>query len=159
MPLVLLWPVTGIVCAQYPRTCRKRSSAKPPKSPSKFCLPGCAEFLWADAVTEMSPPFFLINVLNARVQGSPYLASMSVNPRRVAVAAWRQPRASLGDARGCTPPGDGGSACFTSLSNGNGRHHSDTQQLDASPTECEKHDEPQSTGSSWNIISPETDNM
>ncbi|XP_075869794.1 IQ domain-containing protein E isoform X2 [Nelusetta ayraudi] len=83
---------------KYPRTCRKRSSAKPPKSPR-----------------------------------SPYLASMSVNPRRVAVAAWRQPRASLGDARGCTPPGDGGSACFTSLSNGNDSSQTQRSDLHITP--------------------------
>lgn len=48
---------------------------------------------------------------------SPYLSSMNVNPRRAAVAAWRLPRASLGDTRGDTP-GEIGSARLTSLSNG-----------------------------------------
>ncbi|XP_068444870.1 IQ domain-containing protein E [Clinocottus analis] len=48
---------------------------------------------------------------------SPYLSSMNVNPRRAAVAAWRLPRASLGDTRGDTL-GESGSARLTSLSNG-----------------------------------------
>nr|XP_019958639.1 PREDICTED: IQ domain-containing protein E [Paralichthys olivaceus]XP_019958640.1 PREDICTED: IQ domain-containing protein E [Paralichthys olivaceus] len=48
---------------------------------------------------------------------SPYLSSLNVNPRRVAVAAWRLPRASLGDTRG-EAAGDSGSARLTSLSNG-----------------------------------------
>lgn len=48
---------------------------------------------------------------------SPYLSSLNVNSRRAAVAAWRLPRASLGDTRGDTP-GDMGSARLTSLSNG-----------------------------------------
>lgn len=34
---------------------------------------------------------------------SPYLASLNVNPRRAAVAAWRLPRASLGGSREGTP--------------------------------------------------------
>lgn len=37
------------------------------------------------------------------------------------MAAWRLPRASLGDTRGDSP-GDTGSARLTSLSNGHGRH-------------------------------------
>ncbi|XP_070780262.1 IQ domain-containing protein E [Enoplosus armatus] len=69
------------------RTRRKRSSGKPPPSPICICV------------------------------GSPYLSSLNVNPRRAAVAAWRLPRASLGDARGDTP-GESGSARLTSLSNG-----------------------------------------
>ncbi|XP_035001477.2 IQ domain-containing protein E [Hippoglossus stenolepis] len=48
---------------------------------------------------------------------SPYLSSLNVNPRRAAVAAWRLPRASLGDTRG-EAAGDCGSALLTSLSNG-----------------------------------------
>ncbi|KAF1394751.1 hypothetical protein PFLUV_G00004410 [Perca fluviatilis] len=48
---------------------------------------------------------------------SPYLSSLNVNPRRAAVAAWRLPRASLGDTRGDTPA-ESGSARLTSLSNG-----------------------------------------
>ncbi|KAM9856785.1 IQ domain-containing protein E [Aulostomus maculatus] len=48
---------------------------------------------------------------------SPYLSSLNVNPRRAAVAAWRLPRASLGDTRGDTPGGLS-SAHLTSLSNG-----------------------------------------
>ncbi|XP_062242925.1 IQ domain-containing protein E [Platichthys flesus] len=48
---------------------------------------------------------------------SPYLSSLNVNPRRAAVAAWRLPRASLGDTRG-EAAGDSGSALLTSLSNG-----------------------------------------
>ncbi|XP_034717825.1 IQ domain-containing protein E isoform X2 [Etheostoma cragini] len=48
---------------------------------------------------------------------SPYLSSLTVNPRRAAVAAWRLPRASLGDTRGDTPT-ESGSARLTCLSNG-----------------------------------------
>ncbi|XP_035491984.2 IQ domain-containing protein E isoform X2 [Scophthalmus maximus] len=48
---------------------------------------------------------------------SPYLSSLNMNPRRAAVAAWRLPRASLGDTRG-EATGDSGSARLTSLSNG-----------------------------------------
>uniref|UniRef100_G3PW23 IQ motif containing E n=1 Tax=Gasterosteus aculeatus aculeatus TaxID=481459 RepID=G3PW23_GASAC len=48
---------------------------------------------------------------------SPYLSSMNMNPRRAAVAAWRLPRASLGDTRG-DPLGGSGPARITSLSNG-----------------------------------------
>lgn len=51
--------------------------------------------------------------------GSPYLSSLNVNSRKAAVAAWRLPRASLGDTREDTP-GDITSARLTSLSNG---HH------------------------------------
>lgn len=144
MPFVLLPLVIGIACVQYPRTCRKRSSVKPPKSPSKFYLTGCGEFLFGRMLLPFTVRVVTIfSHAEHMCAGSPYLASMSVNPRRAAVAAWRQPRASLGDARGCTPPGDGGPACFTSLSNGNGRHHTDTQQPDNASTflnECVKGD-------------------
>ncbi|XP_041640378.1 IQ domain-containing protein E isoform X2 [Cheilinus undulatus] len=48
---------------------------------------------------------------------SPYLSSLNLNTRRAAVAAWRLPRASLGDTRGDTP-GESVSAHLASLSNG-----------------------------------------
>ncbi|KAM7009231.1 IQ domain-containing protein E isoform 2-T2 [Tautogolabrus adspersus] len=60
---------------------------------------------------------------------SPYLSSLNVNARRAAVAAWRLPRASLGDTTGDTP-GEGVSARLTSLSNG----HDASQKL---RSECE----------------------
>ncbi|KAJ4945087.1 hypothetical protein JOQ06_013625 [Pogonophryne albipinna] len=63
---------------------------------------------------------------------SPYLSSMNVNPRRAAVAAWRLPRASLGDTRGDTP-GDGGSARITSLSNGHDVSQTLRSEYDATP--------------------------
>ena len=66
-------------------------------------------------------------IVNIRV-GSPYLSSLNVNPRRAAVAAWRLPRASLGDTRG-EAAGDSGSALLTSLSNGHGRHRKKTPSL------------------------------
>lgn len=73
-----------------------------------------------------NPPSKLLACLCFCVHvGSPYLSSMNVNPRRVAVAAWRLPRASLGDTRGDTP-GDTGSARLTSLSNGHGRYCTNT---------------------------------
>lgn len=51
------------------------------------------------------------------------MSSLNVNSRRAAVAAWRLPRASLGDTRGDTP-GESVSAQLTSLSNGHhGRQH------------------------------------
>ncbi|XP_026214848.1 IQ domain-containing protein E isoform X2 [Anabas testudineus] len=56
---------------------------------------------------------------------SPYLSSLNVNSRKAAVAAWRLPRASLGDTREDTP-GDITSARLTSLSNG---HHDLSQML------------------------------
>ncbi|KAK1886283.1 IQ domain containing protein E [Dissostichus eleginoides] len=67
---------------------------------------------------------------------SPYLSSMNVNPRRAAVAAWRLPRASLGDTRGDTrgdTPGDGGSARITSLSNGHDVSQTLRSEYDATP--------------------------
>lgn len=57
---------------------------------------------------------------------------MNVNPRRVAVAAWRLPRASLGDTRGDTP-GESSSARLTSLSNGHGRSHANTAKPPQTP--------------------------
>ncbi|KAM9792298.1 IQ domain-containing protein E [Neosynchiropus ocellatus] len=48
---------------------------------------------------------------------SPYLSSLNMNTRRAAVAAWRLPRASLGDTRGDVT-GEMGFSCLTSLSNG-----------------------------------------
>ncbi|KAK5865552.1 hypothetical protein PBY51_019816 [Eleginops maclovinus] len=63
---------------------------------------------------------------------SPYLSSMNVNPRRAVVAAWRLPRASLGDTRGDTP-GDGGSARITSLSNGHDMSQTLRSEYDATP--------------------------
>ncbi|KAF7663434.1 hypothetical protein LDENG_00209660 [Lucifuga dentata] len=47
---------------------------------------------------------------------SPYLSSLNVNPRRAAVAAWRLPRASLGDTRENTLR-ETATAHLTSLSN------------------------------------------
>ncbi|XP_070683993.1 IQ domain-containing protein E [Pempheris klunzingeri] len=63
---------------------------------------------------------------------SPYLSSMNVNPRRAAVAAWRLPRASLGDARGDTP-GESGSARLTSLSNGHDASQTLRSECDVTP--------------------------
>ncbi|XP_044046585.1 IQ domain-containing protein E isoform X2 [Siniperca chuatsi] len=63
---------------------------------------------------------------------SPYLSSLSVNPRRVAVAAWRLPRASLGDTRGDTP-GEIGSARLTSLSNGHDVSQTQRSECDVTP--------------------------
>ncbi|XP_035515204.1 IQ domain-containing protein E isoform X1 [Morone saxatilis] len=63
---------------------------------------------------------------------SPYLSSMNVNPRRVAVAAWRLPRASLGDTRGDTP-GESGSARLTSLSNGHDASQTLRSEYDVTP--------------------------
>ncbi|KAM3864626.1 LOW QUALITY PROTEIN: IQ domain-containing protein E [Diretmus argenteus] len=53
---------------------------------------------------------------------SPYLSSLNMNPRRVAVAAWRLPRASPGDTRGGREDtfGETASGHLTSLSNGHG---------------------------------------
>lgn len=63
---------------------------------------------------------------------SPYLSSMNVNPRRAAVAAWRLPRASLGDTRGDTP-GESGSARLTSLSNGHDASQTLRSECDVTP--------------------------
>ncbi|XP_029315645.1 IQ domain-containing protein E [Cottoperca gobio] len=63
---------------------------------------------------------------------SPYLSSMNVNPRRAAVAAWRLPRASLGDTRGDTP-GESGSARLTSLSNGHDVSQTLRSECDVTP--------------------------
>ncbi|XP_076583788.1 IQ domain-containing protein E [Chaetodon auriga] len=63
---------------------------------------------------------------------SPYLSSMNVNPRRAAVAAWRLPRASLGDTRGDTP-GESGSARLTSLSNGHDASQTLRSEHDVTP--------------------------
>uniref|UniRef100_UPI0037E73EA9 IQ domain-containing protein E n=1 Tax=Semicossyphus pulcher TaxID=241346 RepID=UPI0037E73EA9 len=63
---------------------------------------------------------------------SPYLSSMNVNPRRAAVAAWRLPRASLGDTRGDTP-GESGSARLTSLSNGHDASQTLRSEFDVTP--------------------------
>nr|XP_020498701.1 IQ domain-containing protein E [Labrus bergylta] len=60
---------------------------------------------------------------------SPYLSSLNVNARKAAVAAWKLPRASLGDATGDTA-GEGVSARLVSLSNG----HDASQKL---RSECE----------------------
>ncbi|XP_075947680.1 IQ domain-containing protein E isoform X1 [Anarhichas minor] len=81
---------------------RKRSSTKPPLSPTCVCV------------------------------GSPYLSSMNVNPRRAAVAAWRLPRASLGDTRGDTLGGSG-SARLTSLSNGHDASQTLRSECDVTP--------------------------
>ncbi|KAK9540691.1 hypothetical protein VZT92_003128 [Zoarces viviparus] len=64
--------------------------------------------------------------------GSPYLSSMNVNPRRAAVAAWRLPRASLGDTRGDTLGGSG-SARLTSLSNGHDASQTLRSECDVTP--------------------------
>ncbi|KAM7419650.1 hypothetical protein PAMA_016645 [Pampus argenteus] len=61
---------------------------------------------------------------------SPYLSSLNVNPRRTAVAAWRLPRASLGDTRGDTP---GDSARLTSLSNGHDLSQMLRSECDVTP--------------------------
>ncbi|KAM8772023.1 IQ domain-containing protein E isoform 1-T2 [Acanthopagrus schlegelii] len=63
---------------------------------------------------------------------SPYLYSMNVNPRRAAVAAWRLPRASLGDTRGDTP-GESSSARLTSLSNGHDASQTLRSECDVTP--------------------------
>ncbi|XP_040891091.1 IQ domain-containing protein E isoform X2 [Toxotes jaculatrix] len=63
---------------------------------------------------------------------SPYLSSLNVNPRRAAVAAWRLPRASLGDTRG-EPTGEGGSARLTSLSNGHDLSQTLRSECDVTP--------------------------
>ncbi|XP_074485831.1 IQ domain-containing protein E isoform X1 [Sebastes fasciatus] len=63
---------------------------------------------------------------------SPYLSSMSVKPRRAAVAAWRLPRASLGDTRGDTPV-ESGSARLTSLSNGHDLSQTLRSECDVTP--------------------------
>ncbi|KAE8300460.1 IQ domain-containing protein E [Larimichthys crocea] len=63
---------------------------------------------------------------------SPYLSSMNMNPRRAAVAAWRLPRASLGDTRGDTP-GESGSARLTSLSNGHDASQTLRSECDVTP--------------------------
>ncbi|XP_056266014.1 IQ domain-containing protein E isoform X3 [Pseudoliparis swirei] len=57
---------------------------------------------------------------------------MSVNPRRAAVAAWRLPRASLGDTRGDTL-GESGSARLTSLSNGHDVSQTLRSECDVTP--------------------------
>ncbi|XP_077574464.1 IQ domain-containing protein E isoform X2 [Stigmatopora nigra] len=54
------------------------------------------------------PPIFLISCA-----GSPYRSSLSMNHRKVALSAWKLPRASFCD----TPGGEMGPARFTSLSN------------------------------------------
>ncbi|XP_040000712.1 IQ domain-containing protein E isoform X2 [Xiphias gladius] len=63
---------------------------------------------------------------------SPYLSSLNVNPRRAAVAAWRLPRASLGDTRGETT-GEMGSARLTSLSNGHDLSQMLRSECDVTP--------------------------
>ncbi|XP_032384546.1 IQ domain-containing protein E isoform X2 [Etheostoma spectabile] len=63
---------------------------------------------------------------------SPYLSSLNVNPRRAAVAAWRLPRASLGDTRGDTPT-ESGSARLTSLSNGHDVSQTLRSECDVTP--------------------------
>ncbi|KAG8014619.1 IQ domain-containing protein E [Nibea albiflora] len=63
---------------------------------------------------------------------SPYLSSMNMNPRRAAVAAWRLPRASLGDTRGDTP-GESGTARLTSLSNGHDASQTLRSECDVTP--------------------------
>ncbi|XP_029360957.1 IQ domain-containing protein E isoform X2 [Echeneis naucrates] len=63
---------------------------------------------------------------------SPYLSSLNVNPKRAAVAAWRLPRASLGDTRGVTS-GDSGSALLKSLSNGHDLSQTLRSECDVTP--------------------------
>ncbi|KAM8879088.1 IQ domain-containing protein E [Spinachia spinachia] len=63
---------------------------------------------------------------------SPYLSSMNMNPRRAAVAAWRLPRASLGDTRD-DPLGGSGPARITSLSNGHGVSQTLRSEFDVGP--------------------------
>ncbi|XP_037327835.2 IQ domain-containing protein E isoform X2 [Pungitius pungitius] len=67
-----------------------------------------------------------------RSSGSPYLSSMNMNPRRAAVAAWRLPRASLGDTRG-DPLGGSGPARITSLSNGHDVSQTMRSEFDVTP--------------------------
>ncbi|XP_059903745.1 IQ domain-containing protein E [Gadus macrocephalus] len=59
---------------------------------------------------------------------SPYLSSLKVGSKRVAVSAWRLPRASLGDASVASVDtlGAAASPCLTSLSNG---HHGLSQSM------------------------------
>ncbi|TKS68526.1 IQ domain-containing protein E [Collichthys lucidus] len=64
-------------------------------------------------------------------QASP-VSNMNMNPRRAAVAAWRLPRASLGDTRGDTP-GESGSARLTSLSNGHDASQALRSECDVTP--------------------------
>ncbi|XP_076004133.1 IQ domain-containing protein E [Genypterus blacodes] len=63
---------------------------------------------------------------------SPYLSSLNVNPRRAAVAAWRLPRASLGDTRGDTLR-ESASAHLTSLSNGHDLSQTMRSECDVTP--------------------------
>ncbi|KAK2817323.1 hypothetical protein Q5P01_025514 [Channa striata] len=63
---------------------------------------------------------------------SPYMTSLNVNPRRAAVAAWRLPRGSLGDARG-DAPGENSSARLTSLSNGHDLSQTLRSEYDTTP--------------------------
>ncbi|XP_059192512.1 IQ domain-containing protein E [Centropristis striata] len=63
---------------------------------------------------------------------SPYLSSLNVNQRRAAVAAWRLPRASLGDTRGDSL-GESGSARLTSLSNGHDVSQTLRSECDVTP--------------------------
>ncbi|KAM8842626.1 IQ domain-containing protein E isoform 2-T4 [Synchiropus picturatus] len=60
---------------------------------------------------------------------SPYLSSLNMNTRRAAVAAWRLPRASLGDTRGDVT-GEMGFSCLTSLSNGHDVSHTLRSECD-----------------------------
>ncbi|XP_071765465.2 IQ domain-containing protein E [Centroberyx gerrardi] len=66
---------------------------------------------------------------------SPYLSSLNVNPRRAAVAAWRLPRASLGDSRGGRGDtlGETASAHLTSLSNGHDLSQTLRSECDVAP--------------------------
>ncbi|KAG7256291.1 hypothetical protein CRUP_016291, partial [Coryphaenoides rupestris] len=61
---------------------------------------------------------------------SPYLSSLKLSSKRVAMSAWRLPRASLGDASAASVDTLGAataaaaSPCLTSLSNGHGSSQS-----------------------------------
>ncbi|CAL8331054.1 unnamed protein product [Lota lota] len=63
---------------------------------------------------------------------SPYLSSLKVSSKRVAVSAWRLPRASLGDASVASVDtlGAAASPCLTSLSNGHGLSQSMRSEYD-----------------------------
>lgn len=111
-----------IVQIRAQRTRSKSSSGKPPHSPSKICMATFCDFflfLLADSLTNSLLKSFVC-LFMWMCAGSPYLSSMNVNPRRVAVAAWRLPRASLGNTAG-NVSGESSLARLTSLSNGHGK--------------------------------------
>uniref|UniRef100_H2UME7 IQ domain-containing protein E n=1 Tax=Takifugu rubripes TaxID=31033 RepID=H2UME7_TAKRU len=63
---------------------------------------------------------------------SPYCSSLNRKPRRVAVAAWRLPRSSLGDSRGATP-GESSLTRLTFPSNGHKPSQTLRSEYNATP--------------------------